>query len=177
MINLSISHRTIKIGAIFIAVLILAVMAIPTRSLEAGVLEPSIPRFTLENKGIYEKLPAVPFQAFVEDTTVTMYIPSVMQLGLYEFGGKRHGWAHVRVFNEVIGQPHNQRLLYIPGVRLQSLFETAYSTGGDMVIHAHPIAKPEGWDRRSEETLYKVTSATLLELESGFGYNRLLLER
>ena len=168
MLNISISHRTIKIAVLCIAVLLLAAAVIPTGSLEAGSLEITRGGLELMLPGVNEEIPASPFQAFVEDTTVQMEIKEVKQVGIAEIGDKKYGWAFVLVTSSnrrwlgFTSNLEHLELLYIPGPRLQSLFVEAISSHIALRVYAHPIAKPEGWDQTEDYTLYKVTSAALV---------------
>ena len=158
MINISISHRSIKIGAIFIAVLLLSAIAIPAGSQqtfrEGIVLEIPFP-----NPDLFDS----PFLESLLDSNLRMYTRDVQAIGLMEIGETKHVWARVHLTarsQEDLGIPTLQ-LLYIPGPRLQSLFELAKANGDNMQIDCHEIVEPEGWDLIGSMTLYKVTSAVV----------------
>ena len=158
MINISISHRAIKIGAIFIAILILICMTIP--ALSDVQRKTSVPKnFGVDDTKIFKS----PDLKFLYENEVYLGSGEVVNMGFDIIKGNNYVWAliYLKPPSEENQVKHYQ-MVHIPAPRLQSLCEVSLGTGAKMEVYGHLIAKPEELNLHDMVLLYEVTRVRIL---------------
>ena len=164
MINISISHRAIKIGAIFIAILILICMTIPAVSdVQPNTFGPK--KLGPKKFGVYDtKIFQSPNLKILYENEAYLGYGAVVNMGFDNIEGNNYVWALIYL-NPPSGaenQVKYYQMVYIPAPRLQSLCEVSLGTGAEMEVYGHLIAKPEELNLQDQVLLYEVTRVRVL---------------